>query len=181
MKKRNYNKSRNKNGYSIIEVIIALQIFMIVLSFAYTLYHYQHRFMKKWNEDSLTMNTSIVVDHLLFEISQRAKEIILIEQQTIHYIDDSGIKKLTCKNDNLFLNSKQVNTDGIKINITISHLYYSFQNSISEYTLTQKDLDRDGVIKDKELNGLSAILLNIKFKNQKKDFVEDKIIQLNIY
>ncbi len=79
---------KSEDGYSLIEVIIAMQLFVIVMTLLYSVFSFSQRFTIKWLNDSNNWQERLVkINYLEKELSS-AREITGLKPNRIDYLND---------------------------------------------------------------------------------------------
>jgi len=93
-----YNQSgqskliKSENGYTVIEVIIAIQLFVIVMTLLYSVFVFSQRFTIKWLNDSSLWQERLVKINFIEKELYGAKAIIELKHNQIDYLNDVYIK-----------------------------------------------------------------------------------------
>jgi len=170
--------SNNQSGYTLIEVIIAVQIFLIVLTMTYTIYLFGYKYMVRWNNDNNLLATELLIQKSLSNELTTAKKIIEISEQEIVYTDRNyNLQKIYWSNDSLVIKDKPVNNARNKIAFQKMRFLQKGKNYHQYSPFTQFDLNNDHKISYKELERIC--MLNYEFiifnrsKNHKVLFIQN--------
>ncbi len=173
------NKNRiSQSGYTLIEVIIAVQIFLIVLTMTYTIFLFGYKFMGKWIDDNDLLATEILIQKSLANELITAKKIIELTEQSIVYLDKKyNIQNIHWTDDSLFIKSKPVNKPDVNINIQKIEFIISEKNKTFTKSFSELDLNKDNFLHGKELENISAlkfdyILINNNNKVNSNSFIQ---------
>jgi hypothetical protein len=159
---------KSESGYTLIEVIISIQVFMIIVSLTYTIYLFGYRFMASWDEKSDLIRQELLVQRLINDHIDHARCIIEITPFIITIVDsDYSNKNLSWSADTLYLNNIPLNKTDLKINFSI----ISFYDLSSEKLFEEIDINRDGRLLDKELKKINGIKMQYKIVGKKQSFI----------
>ena len=141
-------------GYTLIEVMVALQIFIIVVSFTYTIYLFAYRYIVQWNDQNDLLAQELLLNKTLISNLGQAKQIIEIRPDQIKFIDANyNQKTISWYPDTLSINSKAMNLNAIRINI----LDLKFMDINGEKSFQEIDLNSDEMITFEELKYVKII------------------------
>ena len=91
----------------IIEVIIAIQLFVIVISLLYSVFVFNQRFTLKWLDYSENWNENLVKLNFIENELKTAKEISKITNNEIHYKNRNYLPSLMFwKSDSIFFSNE---------------------------------------------------------------------------
>jgi prepilin-type N-terminal cleavage/methylation domain-containing protein len=82
---------KSEDGYSLIEVIIAMQLFVIVMTLLYSVFSFSQRFTIKWLSDSNQWQERLVKLNYLEKELSSAREITDLKPTRIDYLNDEYI------------------------------------------------------------------------------------------
>lgn len=167
-----------QSGYTLIEVIIAVQIFLIVLTMAYTIYLFGYKYMVRWNNDNDLLATELLIQKSLTNELTTAKEIIEIAEQEIVYIDRNyKLQKIHWAKDSLFIKNKPVNKPGVKITFQNIKFLKNSTDKKQFFSLMELDINRDNKINNSEWEKISFLKIEYLLTNKNKKFIAH-IIQI---
>jgi len=159
------------SGYTLIEVIVAIQIFLIVLTFTYTIYLFGYKFISNWNERRDLQADELILNRVLTSQLGSAQKINAIYPAQIIFIDNQyRLKSIYWSSDTLYANSRPVNSYRIKIKVD----ELRFLCMEEEKDFSDLDLNSDGVLFPMELKDVKAIRLDYQLyskRNQVSDFI----------
>lgn len=164
---------RNEEGYTIVEVIVAIQVFTLIITMLYTAYLYGYKFYLRWDENSDLLRTELQVNKLFLNELQNASEIIEITNDRIIYLtNDYTQKQIHWKTDSLFYNDHLINKSGINFNLTEMLFIYGKDNVNKSLSLQGSDKNSDNRLSRQELYELNGCQLAfiIQTKHFKKNF-----------
>ena len=163
------NNSNNQSGYTLIEVIIAIQIFLIVLTMTYTIYLFGYKYIVRWNNDNDLLATELLIQKSLSNELATAKKIIEISEHDILYIDHNyNLQKIYWTNDSLFIKSKPLNKPGVKTDFQKMEFMQNENNLIKSFAET--DINKDNKISNSELEKISSLKIEYLLSNKNKKF-----------
>ena len=144
---------KQDDGFTLIEVIIAIQLTLIVISFVYVIYFYANQYMKNYSETAALDRKMILMQKVLSSELFNAREIFFISGESIQY------KSKNYVTSNLFYNSDSIylNTQSIAGGVEISSVLLFYNEDWHEY----KELDSsgDGILDRRELKDVSLLRL----------------------
>lgn len=159
------NNLFSTDGYTLIEVIVALQIFTIILTMAYTIYLYGIRYMNKWDENNQIQNGSFLIQKSFYRVFNNAVSIESITKKGIRLTDDSGkTKQFIWTGDTLFLNDKPIFTP---VRLESFSLFNYQGKRVRKTEFTKIDRNLNGVIEQSESLTLQALEIDFVIKTKK--------------
>ena len=162
--------SRKSNkGYTLVELIIAIQLFFIILSFAYTIYLFGYKFLFNWEEKNTLISDELQIKRVLLNELSKAKGINMISINTIEYINPNySTNKIEYHENKLFLNQRRLNH--IKINVISFqfNILHKINDKLDLIPLSQLDMNHDNHLQPDEFNQVDA--LQIEFELRSKRF-----------
>ncbi len=91
MQSNHSKKIKNENGYTLIELIIAIQLFVIVTTLLYSVFVFSQKFTINWlNDSTLWQERLVKINYIEKELSE-SKEIIGIQPNRINYLNSDYI------------------------------------------------------------------------------------------
>jgi prepilin-type N-terminal cleavage/methylation domain-containing protein len=152
------------SGYTLVEVIIAIQIFLMVVTFTYTIYLFGFRFMSDWNDRQDLQSTELTLNRVIISELGSAREVIALYPTKIEYLNDRyRIKSIHWQADSLYLNSKEINLPGVIIKIS----GLNFVGSSGEHSFQELDLNTDGILLEAEMKDVKALRLEYQLTSKK--------------
>jgi prepilin-type N-terminal cleavage/methylation domain-containing protein len=153
---------RIDEGYTLIEVIVSVQIFLLLLSFGYTLQFYALKFVNRWKEKNVLRNTELLLRTTISHEIGSAKEILEIHQDRIIYLDYE-LNRLHWSEDKLYVKFHLINPREVTIRIK----EMLFINSKHENKFDDLDNSKDGFLISSEFAdyNMIKIIYIISLKN----------------
>jgi len=171
--------NHQSKGYTLIEVIIAVQIFLIVLTMAYTIYLFGYKFMVRWNDDNDLLATELLIQKSLSNELTTAKKIIEITENEILYTDRNyNFQKITWTNDSLIIKHKLLNKPGIKITYQKIRFLQCNEEKSQLCLLSELDLNNDDKISDSELDKICFLKIDNIISNKNKKILAQVNLQI---
>lgn len=164
---------KSDTGYTIIEIIIAIQIFMIIVSLTYSIYLFGYKFISRWDDKTDIHLQEMVIQNILYKQIDNSKSIIEISPVGITAVNsDYKISKLLWSEDTLYINGISLNNNDQQINLSQTSFYVLGLEKI----FTEVDLNRDGRLKGEELETIKGIKYKYRI-NSKNYSYESSIIK----
>jgi Tfp pilus assembly protein PilE len=156
-------QKKNNQGYSLIELLIAIQIFMIIVTMVYTVYLIGYRFILQWNRDNDLARTELLVQKALMSKLHQAKKLIQLNNDSIILLSRwYQLQNIHWDNTNLYVDTMRINPIDIQIQIkNILFLKKDMHNYYRELTFSDLDQNRDSKLTSPELRELNNIKLEI--------------------
>ena len=149
---------KDQRGYTLIEIMVAIQIFFIVITLAYTIYLYSFKFMSRWNDkNSLIQSELLIRKSLTYELTHTPQILEISPKKIIYLNKQFRIKQIQWSDSSLFIKSKPLNKEGLNITIENLEFYVSQKENIIKKAFTDLDLNNDETLKGNELHRLRAL------------------------
>jgi hypothetical protein len=162
------SKKSNK-GYTLVELIIAIQLFFIILSFAYTIYLFGYKFLFNWEEKNTLITDELQIKRVLLNELSKSKGINIISMNTIEYINPNySLNKIEYLQNNIFLNQRRLNHAKVKIISFQFNILHKMNDKLDLILLSQLDMNHDNHLQVAEFNQADA--LQIEFELRSKRF-----------
>ena len=166
------------NGYSLIEVVISVQIFLMILTFIYTIYHYQNRFFHKWESNNALLSKEIVLNRALNHIQKNVYTIEYIDDHSLSYTDKDKKKHILLnENQALMFDGKKLPLMSNLVEMEIVALFVNRSDKNSVVKISEIDLNGDRMLNDHELEGIKGIKINLKYIMKHQNITDTFILR----
>ena len=162
-------EGRTNKGYSLIELLIAIQIFMIVVTMIYTIYLMGFRYIINWNRDNEIIRAELLIEKAINSKFNQSKKLLGIDQTGLIFLNKwYRTQAIHWGNNAFYLDSLKVTPGDIQINVTqLLFLKNYRQNIYTEVTFEEADLNRDGRLIGAELTDLNTIKFLVEIISKK--------------
>jgi prepilin-type N-terminal cleavage/methylation domain-containing protein len=153
-------KKNKEDGYSLIELLIAIQLLAIVISFSYTIYFYSIKFIGKWEQNNDLINSQVVINRALNSKLNSFKKIIEITENRL-LMDCGEMKETTIlwKKNTVLLNDKPIISNNGQVRIKAFQLYAKVSQKIKPVSIEDLDTDDNNRILSDELRTIRGFKL----------------------
>ena len=101
--------NRNNNGYSLIELLIAIQICMIIVTLIYAIYMTGYRYISKWNRNNNLVRAEVMIHKAFINKLHQAKILLEIGDNRIVLINRwYRVQTIHWKNYQIYIDSTKV-------------------------------------------------------------------------
>jgi type II secretory pathway pseudopilin PulG len=156
---------RNNKGYSLIELLIAIQIFMIIVTMVYTVYLIGYRYISQWNRENDLIRTELMVQKAIMSRLHQAKKLIEINQNGLLLINRwYQPQQIRWDGQSVWIDSMQVTARDIRAEVKqLMFLHKDRQNMYHIKSFADLDLNGDDKLTGPELNEINSIKFHLKF------------------
>jgi hypothetical protein len=161
------------SGYTLIEVIIAIQIAMIIISFTYSIYLFGFRFISRWEDKTNLISQELLLRTAITKKIGNSKRITEISPSSITTLNSNHKTSiLLWSEDSVYYNDIPLNKNTMRIFLSINSLY----SITGKRFFNEIDQNRDEYLRGEELTRIKAIKFYYKITS-KNSSCESSIIQ----
>lgn len=102
------NSIISEDGFSLVEMLVAMTITTILIGFAFGIYLFGQRLFLQWQDQLFLQNELHTLSHSISEELFRADRIINLESQKLILLKEGKKKKYEVQNDSLLMNGKNI-------------------------------------------------------------------------
>jgi hypothetical protein len=165
--KKKINNKLNR-GYTLVELIIAIQIFFMILTFAYTIYLFGHKFLLSWEEKNDIINDELQIKRVLLNELSKAKEIITISTSGIEYINPKySCNKIDWLENNICLNQRRINHSKIAVILDQFNIVLNNNNKLEIIPFSRLDINHDKILNKDEFSNIEALQIEFELKSKR--------------
>lgn len=158
-KRSKLKKIKSEQGYSLVELIVAIQILAIVITMIYSVYLIGYRYFGKWDRQNDLQNLTILIHKVLDRELHSLHRISKITSKQMEYFSDSTKKNsLKWTEENIYLNNRKLAKNDIKVSEPeILFFIEDAQGQILIKKFSEMDIKVDGIISEPETHRLRAL------------------------
>ena len=172
------NKKGNR-GYTLVEIIIAIQIFFMIVTFAYTIYLFGYKFLLNWEEKNDIAVNELQIKRVLLNELSGAKSIITISTMGIEYVNPNySYNRIHWLKNNLYLNQRVLNNAKISLIMNNLNLLKNINNKLEIIPLSQLDINNDKILDINEFTHIEA--LQMEFELRSKKFTRKSVLLISL-
>lgn len=159
----------NQLGYTLIELLIAIQFLAILLTLVYTIYLFSTKFMDRWRQNNALLRTYILTEKVMMKKITSIRYIYIIDNEQILFKDFFDKQQIIqWKDQNLYINSRALSTSDVKIILNSLMFYIKKENMVELATFLTLDLNDDRKLTPDELKNLKGMEFNFTLQVKRK-------------
>lgn len=161
-------KKNNQNGYTLIEILVAIQIFAVVLTMAYTIYLYSIKFMGRWEQNNDLVSTQVILERALdskFNALKRISEIA--DSSMLIDCGNNRLERLEWADKSFMINDKKPAVQDEILQLKSLKYQRLKNNTIQSVTFSELDKNGDKKLSGDELRDLKAIEISLSIIGKK--------------
>ncbi len=109
-------KIKNDSGFTVIELIIAIQLSLLVVGLAYVSYKFSSQLMQNWEEKVAIEAHLLTVSQSLTRVIAQIDQLQLANEQELRAVNASGDSlSIICVDSSLYINDLRVGNNRIKL------------------------------------------------------------------
>ncbi len=159
----------NQNGYSLVEVLIAMQLFAIVITLSYTIYLYSIQFMGRWEQNNDLTNSHVLLERALDSKFNSIKRITEISENGMMLdCGNNRLERLVWNDNSFIINYKKPASQDVTLSLKSLNYFTMKDNAIQPVIFSELDKDGDKKLLADELKYIKAIEISIELIGEKK-------------
>ena len=156
-------KHKSENGFSVIELIIAIQLSLLVAGLAYVAYNFSSQLLRKWEDKVLIESQLHMTSQALSRVITRISDIQVARAGELKAVDAKGNPLSVILGDSMQINGLPIGKG--KFQVSAAKIHYLVQTAA-----TTDGWQQTSEVDARRLDAIDAIKFDLIFKHRKREY-----------